>query len=358
MRTPRSLLIAVIPLIACGGKTDAVSEPLPQDAGIPDGQAPDVAAEAGLPCGADSGREVTIASLGVPDSGFPYQGLAMVADRGEVYWSVRAVPDTTAGLVLKVPRCGGGPTTIAARQDDATNLAVQGESVFWGTMGDDGSGQSHGAVMRAPIAGGSVATLVTNTAIYRGGLAVDAVSVYSVGWLSTVSQNSGAWKVPIAGGPPVGFGPNQIFTSIAVDARQIFLAQAVTDLSMSRILSVPLSGGDPTVLVPSGVGFTPWVLDDTSIYYVAAPSTLTRLAKNGGTPTALGSVALKAMAVDDTDVYWLEGDVTTGAPNAIKRMPKGGGATTTLSHSYATAIAVDDAYVYWLRSGDVVRLAK
>jgi hypothetical protein len=223
-------------------------------------------------------------------------------------------------------------------------------------MGDDNSGHLHGTVMRAPVAGGSATTLAMNTSITLGQIAVDAVSLYAVGWPTPVQ--SGVWKVPVTGGSPVGIGPDQLFTSIAVDARQIYLAQAVTDLSMSRIVSMPLSGGDPTVLVPSGVGFAPLVIDDTSIYYVTAPSTLMRLAKSGGTATALGSVQLKAMAVDETYVYWLEGDATTDVPNAIKRMPKGGGATTTLSTSYATAIAVDDAYIYWVKSGDVVRLAK
>jgi hypothetical protein len=233
--------------------------------------------------------------------------------------------------------------------------------VFWGTMGDDNSGSAHGTVMRAPTTGGSATQLVSGTAIYSGGIAVGATAVYSVAWLSPVSLSAGAWEVPIDGGAAVGVGPEQIFTSVAVDAQHVFLAQAVGDASESRIQSLPLSGGDPTVLVSSGVGAMPIVLDDANIYYLSIPSTLSRIAKGGGTPEAIATAMSTAIpAVDDAYVYWVEGDLASGIADAVKRAPKGtpGAGTTTLSESYATAVAVDDAYVYWLKAGDLVRRAK
>jgi hypothetical protein len=369
MRSPLLTATLLALAAACGGQVGAVSQRPPlaeNDASLSDADVgsdagpPSVPDAAKLPCGPDSGGETTIASLGIPDSGFQYDGLAIVANAGDIYWSVRAIP-TTDGRVLKVPRCGGTVTTLASAQTDPVTLAIQGDTLFWGTMGDDSSGTPHGGVMRAPITGGSATPLVTGTAIYLGGMAVGASAVYSVAWVSPVSLSAGAWEVPIDGGVLVGVGPEQIFTSVAVDAQHVFLAQAVGDVSQSRIQSLPLSGGDPTVLVPSGVGSMPIVLDETSIYYVSLPSTLTRIAKGGGTPEPIASVSTTVPpAVDDAYVYWVEGNVSNGTADAVKRAPKAttGGGTTTLSDSYATAIAVDDAYVYWLKSGDVVRRAK
>ena len=323
MRSPSVTAVLIALVAACGGKVDGVTDRPPlaeNDAGASDANAPRDAAPpsvpdaAALPCGPDSGAEVTIAALGLPDSGFQYEGLAIVAHGGDIFWSVRAIP-TTAGTVLKVPRCGGTVTTLASDQTDPATLVVQGDTLFWGTMGDDDSGGAHGTVMRAPTAGGSARALVTGTAIYLGGLAVGATAVYSVAWLSPVSLSSGAWEVPIDGGAPVGLGPEQNFTSIAVDAQHVFLATAVGDVSESRIQSVPLSGGDPTVLVPSGVGSMPIVLDEGSIYYLSIPSTLTRIAKGGGTPEPIASVSTTVPpAFDDAYVYWVEGTCRTASP--------------------------------------------
>ena len=369
MRRPLATATLLALAAACGGKVDAGSDrpPLAENDASPydahatsDAGPPSVPDAAQLPCGPDSGAETTIATLGLPASGFQYEGLAIVANGGDIYWSVRAIP-TTAGMVLKVPRCGGAVTTLASDQTDPVTLVVQGDTVFWGTMGDDNSGTPHGTVMRAPTTGGSATALVTGTAIYLGNMAVGATAVYSVAWLSPVSSSSGAWEVPIDGGAPVGLGPEQIFTSIAVDAQHVFLATAVGDVSESQIQSVPLSGGDPTVLVPSGVGSMPIVLDEASIYYLSLPSTLTRIAKGGGTPESIADTRTTVPpAVDDAYVYWVEGNVSNGIADAVKRAPKAatGAGTTTLSSSYATAIAVDDAYVYWLKAGNVVRRAK
>ena len=92
-----------------------------------------------------------------------------------------------------------------------------------------------------------------------------------------------------------------------------------------------------------------------------APSTLTRIAKGGGTPESIADTRTTVPpAVDDAYVYWVEGNLSNGIATAVKRAPKAttGAGTTTLSDSYATAIAVDDAYVYWLKAGNVVRRAK
>ena len=121
----------------------------------------------------------------------------------------------------------------------------------------------------------------------------------------------------------------------------------------------PLDGGALTTLIDRDLVF-PGVMaiDDTSVYCVVGASELTRVPKGGGAATTLAHAALNALAVDASDVYWAQGDATSGTPGAIMRVPKAGGASTTLSKRVGYAIAVDETYVYWLLGGDVYRLAK
>jgi hypothetical protein len=144
-----------------------------------------------------------------------------------------------------------------------------------------------------------------------------------------------------------------------VDATRIYLSQPASIPANSKLLSMPISGGDLSVLVASDLDFPGvMVIDDTSVYCVVGDSNLTRVPKDGGATTTLAHAEINALAVDQTNVYWAQGDATTGTPGAIKRVPKGGGAVTELSKTYGEAIAIDETYVYWLIGGNVDRLPK
>ena len=68
---------------------------------------------------------------------------------GHVYWA-----NYGNGRVLKVPRGGGGKTTLATGQSVPSSLAVDGTHVYWVNAGD-------GTVNEVPLGGGTVTTLAT-----------------------------------------------------------------------------------------------------------------------------------------------------------------------------------------------------
>lgn len=294
----------------------------------------------------DDAGEITIATIATDFA----QGTAITVHDGDVYWTTRAGKGDSEGVVSKVSRCGGTVTTLASGLYGPSALAVDGVRVFFGTIG----GTVKGALQMVPASGGSVTTIATG-AIYSGAITTDASNVY---WTSE-STMFGVYTAPSNGGTPTPIGPDQIFNFIAVDATRVFLSQPASIPANSKMLSMPLSGGALSVLVSSDVVFPGvMVIDDASVYCVVGASNLTRVPKSGGATTTLAHAEINGLAVDATNVYWAQGDATTGTPGAIKRVPKAGGAVVELSKTNGTAIAIDETYVYWLNGGKVYRLPK
>jgi hypothetical protein len=299
---------------------------------------------------ADDATQAKIASISTEFA----DGLAITVRDGEVFWATRAGKSDADGTVSKVSRCGGAVTTLAAGLYGPTSVAVGGGRVFFGTMGDGATGLFNGSLQSVAIAGGPVSTVAPGT-VYLGGVAADDRYVY---W-TRYGTGYGAWKLPVDGGSPVALAPDQAFSFIAVDATRVFLSQPASIPGNSKLLSAPLGGGELKVLVDSDLVF-PGVMaiDDTSVYCVLGDLRLSRVPKDGGATTSLARAEVNGLAVDATDVYWAQGDATSGTPGAIMRVPKGGGSPTTLSKTLGYAIAIDETYVYWLLGGDVYRLPK
>jgi hypothetical protein len=300
----------------------------------------------GNPCGDESGSSVTIASTA------PDEGDALAVQSGNVYWTTWSGADGGRGTLHKVSRCGGTVTTLATSEFQLFALAADAKNVYWGSAGVYAR---RGNVMRVPVNGGSPVSIWASGGVL-GALTIDSNDVY---W-GAYGGAGGLWKAPIAGGPAVALIPDQLFNFVAVDATHVFAAQPATVPDNSVIVSVPLAGGEPSVLVRS-IGYAMMVADDTSLYYQALPSAIMQIDKAGGPPTTLAVSQFAALAVDATYVYW----VTLGYPtSALMRVSKEGGAPSTLA-TFATggsqavpAIALDDAYIYWLHGSDVMRIGR
>jgi hypothetical protein len=103
----------------------------------------------------------------------------MALDSSSVYWVSTTFPnpdpsDPSTVSVLKMPLGGGQPVTLASIQGEPIScVAVDSESVYWSGRG----------LMKVPIGGGSVTTLVPSSpsegALVECPIAVDATSVYA-----------------------------------------------------------------------------------------------------------------------------------------------------------------------------------
>src|SRR5262249_38503405 len=120
--------------------------------------------------------------------------------------------------------------------------------------------------------------------------------------------------------------------------------------------SVPVNGGSVTTLATGLAEPTAIAVDGTNIYWIeragGSGGSLKTIPISGGIPTTLASGFLNAqnhMALDATSIYW--GDGKIGGGGVIKKVAKSGGFVTTLVGSgilaLETAIAVDASNVYF-----------
>jgi hypothetical protein len=78
---------------------------------------------------------------------------------------------------------------------------------------------------------------------------------------------------------------------------------------------------------------------------------------SGGTPILLASVSNAdpwGIAVDATNVYWVNQETSGNGKGSVMKVPLGGGSTTTLAsgQDFPEGIAVDATSVYWTNSSD------
>ncbi|HTQ05260.1 MAG TPA: hypothetical protein VMI54_15460 [Polyangiaceae bacterium] len=140
-------------------------------------------------------------------------------------------------------------------------------------------------------------------------------------------------RVPLSGAPSA-FGSLTVIAPFAADADHVYYGG-------DALYSLPIGGSSATKLwTPAGGGVFSVVTDGTNVYFAECandyqPARIHRIPKGGGTDVILASdsvagyafegtycggdqnlVAYRALALDDTYLYWGSGD------GAIRRMPK------------------------------------
>lgn len=146
-------------------------------------------------------------------------------------------------------------------------------------------------------------------------------------------------------------------------------------LNYGAVYAVP-TGAPSSVLLtagsaPHGIGL-PFAFDGHHVYYgdailagLGRQTSLVALSVSGGHSVTLASDlhAVSAIAVDSTNLYFLDVDPTLGDGStpqaAVGKVSLGGGAVETLANptSSPTSICVDPSYVYWTEvAGSVLRV--
>jgi hypothetical protein len=250
--------------------------------------------------------------------------------------------------------CSGGtcaPLTIASQQAGPAGVKVDATSVYWVNVV-----VGSGAIMRAPLRGGS-ATVLATAQTASAGIAVDATSVYYL-------ADGAVRAVPLTGGAPAILASTPYNTplgGIAVDATRVYWSSGLG----RALLQIPLGGGTPTTLATAidATGQTGGVaLDGSNVYWTEPGITqsdgvVRKMPLGGGMATTLASGQRSpiAVAVDAASVYW--SDETGGS---VMKVALGGGSPTALASGQAVpnGIAIDGTYVYWgSDDGSLLRVA-
>jgi len=316
--------------------------------------------------GADCGPTVV--------STFPeYVGVASMAVVGDdVFWAAyeRETVDSCAGGLFSAPRGGGAPVKVDA--GCAQSIAFDADRVFWtdlapvigkgalwsrsrssGTstqlaqdvnfMGVASGPQAVYAIsvssdltsslVQYDPAGGSPQKLQTisslvDKASFRGPIAADATSVYWTRSVVSGNPRTDILKMDASGGPVrvLASTSDILVWRMVIDANRLYWntwrggGDPGYGFGLGPVMSIPLSGGEPTQLVPDG--------------------------SPGG------------FVVDSTYLYWTD---LTPKRTSIKKVPLAGGSPVTIvddAGGLTTDIAIDDRFLYYSNSLQLYRVCK
>jgi len=289
------------------------------------------------------------------------------ADIGSLAVDADAVYFTEGGAtpVVRVPKCGGPSVPVADPHvydlgANALGFAVACGNVAWLDASGTGVGGDIGAGPSAP--GDQARLLMSIVKPLNWSIGVDVDYVY---------YGDGALeRVPIAGGPPASLAAGWSGIAAVDDVNVYFYQFPPTGTALA---SIPKSGGDATILVPSwqeelgpkGLQFSAYFAQDAdTLYWIqgsAQPDgpNVVRVAKTGGVPEVIvaGIGPSRLLVVDDTYVYWNNPGAHDGSPGAILRAPKTGGSAETVAtvpDAAGGAIAVDTKTVYWTAGAGII----
>ena len=296
-------------------------------------------------------------------SGGPY--MVYVDSTGVYVENVDSQNAYTLSL-LRYPPSGGTPTTFATGLDTLDGVTSTATSVYWANEYDlngaaDASSSQRGAVLMAPIGGGTPVALATAQALPVA-VAVDATSVYWAnlggGCGTSASCPGSVMSLPLTGGTPATLAQGPWApVDIAVDAANVYWSTRD-----GHLMKVSRSGGTTTTLAFYSTSIGSLLVSGTSLYWTTSSGDImtTPVAGGASTPLFLGTSNIGGLAVDSTSAYFTVDDYTAYPPvGSVQKLPLAGGQPETIwsGPDFPGAIGVDATSVYvQLSQGGVVKL--
>ena len=263
----------------------------------------------------------------------------IVLDADNVYWA-NTIPGTgcspDCNSIRRVPKAGGGATTITTTAQAIVALAIQNGVMYWeeigvGPVSADGTVGSQ--VKKVSSAGGSVTVLVD-------------------GLLNGLITPPGPGYIPASWHPTGG---------LAADDSTVYFADA--DFFQSyRVMKTPAAGGGaaPNIMAADTTGdlsdyARSLVLDQDHIYWVDLNS-LKVMAKAGGAFSDLASNLTSPLSLVRVggDLYWVEALCCAhNDKGRIERLSTSGGTPVTVRADITspTEVTADQAALYWVEGG-------
>jgi hypothetical protein len=300
---------------------------------------------------ADASRGVTLAS------GMQLPPTHLLSDGTTLFW-------TDEGGALSSMPVGGGPVTSLAPMVAAVPvslLAVDGAGLYV-TFNNGIYRYAKTGGSLVPLGDPAMATMTLGPVAILGGTAYWSEQLVVDGGLSRLLKGA-----PLQGGPSTllaQLDPEAPAESaIGVTASAVFLEGAATTMLQEFPIGTEVP---PSLVLASGCGT--FVSDTDAVYcYMSGTVGPIQRIQGDGETTALGTMIdmsaapSAALAVDGTDVYWVD-DTTLGTVMKVSKAGfMGVGPTPTIiaRDTSPIAVAVDATSVYWSNvSGEIRRAPK
>jgi hypothetical protein len=282
--------------------------------------------------------------------------IAIAVNTTSVYWTAPMNDYGTAGpSVMRVSVDGGTPVMVASG-GYPEQIALDDTSVYWtswaGPMHEDEQPNPQWLLMKAPLNGGSVATLWSG-ASSLGGIAVNATDVYC----ASGGDEGSILKVATNGGAPTTITTGQDGTGgIAAEGTSIYWGGSYINgegqTTGGSVMKAAVAGGVTTTLTTAQDAPQNIVADAKNVYWTTYDGgTVMQVPVGGGAPTTIasGQDGPDNLAVDGTSVYWTNLGAYPFSNATVMKAPIGGGELTTIAsgQSGPCSIAVDETSVYW-----------
>jgi hypothetical protein len=322
------------------GGVDAVVD-AQVDTAVDTGTAIDAGTEAGFCTASSMGPCLMASGLNVPYS--------VVSDSSRVYWTESGYDMDPNGAVKSCPvsGCGAGPLVYASGVGPTRGVAIDAQNVYWGNPSEAG-------IFSCPLAGCVGLPTQLAPASDPGCVAVGATEVY---W--TDMTDGTVYHVPKSSGAATamqlfdaGMGLNSPYRC-AVDGSSLYVMD-----SLAGVYRVPLSGGDPIVVVqPSAslAGAWPIALDPSTIYFSTGAG-IARIPKtvvdaSAGIPIVSNLTSPFGVLFDPptSDVYWTDRGFAEGSSGLLGKV-SADGSIAVLSGGLPrpTELTVTGGTVFWL----------
>jgi hypothetical protein len=258
---------------------------------------------------------------------------------------------TTSSGAMRVPLAGGTPVQVAAGMRGP--LVLDAKNVY----GFDATG-----IVSAPKSGGALTSVSKGSQLGQH-LAVDATHLYFHDYygvrVNGDNYHQSIFQLALATGTVLNIATNQFVTGpFASDDANLYFFSDNSPSGEVRLMSVSKSGGGTTTpWSTSNVGPDGPAFDGTNLYFTTSggwtnpipAAALRSLPATGGAPVLLASPDNPGdLAVDANNVYFTVHDDT------IMKLAKHGGTPTALATqlNHPVALVLDAASVYWINSGD------
>lgn len=194
--------------------------------------------------------------------------------------------------------------------------------------------------------------LLTDADLLSGLVAADATAVYF-----TSGVDDRIRKLPATGGTPITLfaGSGEAYSqAIAVASAQVYWASFDRQTARSSVLAVPVDGGEPTTVVSGQPAMRAIAVDSTNVYWLGTlDGKVMKVPLAGGEPTTLATgEELLSLAVDATSVYFTMANLEDPTRGSVMRVAIDGGTPTRLAEgSYpgdSGTLAVDANNVYFV----------